>query len=280
MWVRPNMGVAVCTAHMPTRPLGEVARLALSAGYEGLDINADRFERGPPPHLRAPLSADALMEARRSLEGLSMKHSALSANIYLVPENSAEAISARAHVAAVIALAGDLGIPFVHVFTGRAPAAFSRAESLRRLADSLAELCEIGRTQGVRIGIEGCVPHFVRSTEEHLELFRMLPGSDLRVCLDPSHMFLHGESPLAAAEALLDRISLVHVKDAAGRYPEFTLPPLGKGEMDWRGLLRHLRSLGYDGDYAVEYEAANFGWREDDATILNHGRGFLRENGL
>lgn len=274
------MGVAVCTAHMPTRPLEEVAHLALAAGYEGLDINADRFERGPPPHLRAPLDAAALMEARRALDGVSMRHSALSANIYLVAENTADAVSAKAHVAAVIDLAGQLGIPFVHVFTGRAPAAFSRAESLRRLADSLAQLCEMGGARGVQIGIEGCVPHFVRSAEEHLELFRMLPGSDLRVCLDPSHMFLHGESPVAAVETLFDRISLVHVKDAAGRYPEFTLPPLGQGEMDWKGLLGLLRSLGYDGDYAVEYEAANFGWREDDAAILNHGRDFLRENGL
>jgi sugar phosphate isomerase/epimerase len=274
------MTVLFCTSAFPKAPLQRVAELAHRCGYDGLDISADLFERGPAPHIdpRAPESELRVIPAR--LGALAPSASALSANIYLVAEDAARVQFAKGHVKAVIDLAGSIGIPFVHVFSGRAPVALSLAAAKRQFANTLTELVEYAAARKVTIGIEGCAVHFVRSMAEHLELFDMMPGINLRLCFDPSHLFLHGEPVLDATERLFDRISLVHVKDAAGRLPTFKLPPLGEGEMPWTELLALLGRRGYSGGYAVEYEAAQFGWAEDELMVLTHGRDFLRRHGI
>jgi sugar phosphate isomerase/epimerase len=274
------VATAFCSAHLHRLQLSDVVDLARAAGYDGLDINGDCFARSPPPHITPGLSPQELEESAQIVRRLATASSALSANIYLVASDPDAALAAKTYVKSAILLARDLGVPFVHVFTGRLPTGMPRAAARRQLADALAELCGVASSCGVRLGIEGCAAHFVRSTREHVELLLDLPGSDLRVCLDPSHIFLHGESVVEAAEVLFDRISLIHVKDASGRYPDFELPPLGHGEMDWPELFGLLSRLGYRGNYAVEYEAAQFGWREDDMSVLVHGREFLRQNGI
>ncbi len=274
------MTVQFCTSAFPALSLRRVAELAQSAGYDGLDINADLFERGPPAHLDPRLPVEERRAIPALLAGLSPASSALSANIYLVSDDKAKIDAAKSHVAAVIDLAAELGVPFVHVFTGRAPATLPPAVARRQFANTLAELCEYAAARRVLVGIEGCAVHFVRSLDDYLQLFAMMPGVNLRLCFDPSHLFLHGESVLNATEALFDRISLVHVKDAAGRLSDFTLPPLGRGEMPWPELLGLLSRLSYRGSYAVEYEAAQFGWAEEPTAVLQHGRDFLRAYGI
>ena len=273
-------GIAYCTGHLHDRPLAVVAEMARKAGYDGLDINGDGFEKSLPPHLTPHLDAQPRRQAKSDLREINLAASALGANVYLVPGDETRAPANLAYMRDSIDLAAELGIPLVHVFTGRQAENLSRAQALGRLSDALAQLCQHGADRGVQIGIEGCVPHFVRSTRDYLELIDNLPGIDLRVCFDPSHIFLHGESEFEAAERLFERISVVHVKDAAGRFPDFTCPPLGAGQMKWPEMLALLRNLGYRGLMAVEYEADQFGWREDQLAAMLHARNFLRDNGF
>ena len=271
---------SVCSSHLHALSLEDVATLAQRCGYDGLDISADLFAKGPPPHIVIDDSADLVARSTRSLVGVSRGATSLSANTYLVRDDPQQAAIAKEHVRCVIDLAQALRIPFVHVFTGRAPPAVDSGAAWQQLAEVLGALCEYASTRGVHVGIEGCVVHFVRSLEEHRRLFAMLPGVDLRVCFDPSHLYLHGESVFEAAEILLDRISLVHVKDAAGTADSFSLPPLGQGDMPWPEMLHQLQAHGYRGGYALEYEGRGYGWREDDEMILLSGRTFLREHGI
>jgi len=272
--------IAYCTGHLHGLPLAAVADMARQAGYAGLDINGDGFEKSPQPHVTPGLDARQRQQAKSDLRDIDMEASALGANVYLVPDDEAQGRQNLAYAMASVDLAAELGIPFVHCFTGRQAQTLSRAEALRRLSDALAELCRHGAERGVQVGIEGCVPHFIRSTADYLELIGNLPGVDLRVCFDPSHVFLHGESEFTAAERLFDRISIVHVKDAAGRFPDFSCPPLGKGRMDWPGLLSLLRDLRYEGQLAVEYEADQFGWKQDRMAVMLDARRFLRDHGF
>lgn len=272
--------VAYCTGHLHDQPLATVVEMARLASYEGLDINGDGFEKSPPPHVTPYFDARQREQAKADLRDIDMAASALGANVYLVPDDERRSQENLAYAMASIDLAAELGIPLVHCFTGRQAHSLSRAEAFRRLSDTLARLCYHGAQRGVKVAIEGCVPHFIRSTADYLELIDNLPGVDLRVCFDPSHIFLHGESAFEATERLLDRVCLVHVKDAAGRFPNFSCPPLGAGEMDWPGLLSLLRCLGYDGQLAVEYEADQFGWKQDRMAAMLDARRFLRDHGF
>ena len=73
-----------------------------------------------------------------------------------------------------------------------------------------------------------------------------------------------------------DRINHMHMKDGSGRFPDFAFPPLGRGDIDFQGLVSALRRSGYTGAYSVEYEAQVFGFQADEATILASGLEFLK----
>lgn len=71
-------------------------------------------------------------------------------------------------------------------------------------------------------------------------------------------------------ELLKDRIALVHIKDQVGKTPV----KFGEGEVDLRGLFRHMRDVGYTGRYVVEMEAAK-GDAEKSIELLGHARQWL-----
>lgn len=83
-------------------------------------------------------------------------------------------------------------------------------------------------------------------------------ADNLFVNYDPANLMMYGNAnPVDGLEILGRYVKSVHAKD--GSYPvngyelgsEF---PIGKGRVDFRGLLGKLEALGYDGPISIEYE--------------------------
>ncbi len=66
-----------------------------------------------------------------------------------------------------------------------------------------------------------------------------------------------------------DRIALVHIKDQVGGQSV----PFGAGEIDLRGLFRHMKSVGYAGDFVVEMEVQD---RENTLKYLAEARDYIQ----
>ncbi len=87
--------------------------------------------------------------------------------------------------------------------------------------------------------------------------------------LEVGHFHQAGYTWQDGAEALGERIALVHVKDMDGPEPV----PFGRGEVDFLALFRHMRRIGYGGDYVVELE----GWarEQDPMRYVREGAEYL-----
>ncbi len=70
-------------------------------------------------------------------------------------------------------------------------------------------------------------------------------------CIDCGHFLRSKEDPVRAAEILAGRIYGIHLKDVKDAQ-HFTI--LGKGDLNYPGLFKVLKSQGYKGLVALEYE--------------------------
>lgn len=261
-------------------PVAELAGRLSQAGYKSVELNGDLWSNGFVPHVTPALDAAGRVDVARAISDAGMSISALSACLHLAKETAEERRAGIDYLKASVDLARDIGAPMVWVFTGRAFGGMDIATARNYLAAALEEVCDHARDRGVKFGIEGCSMHIVAKADEYLDLFKAIPGSDVRVAFDPTHFQLRGEDPVRAAEQLFDRISNFHVKDSVGLYPDFKCVPLGTGEVDLKAVTETLRRLGYAGSASVEYESHLFGWEIPADDVIRDSRAFLRGLGI
>lgn len=83
-------------------------------------------------------------------------------------------------------------------------------------------------------------------------------AGNLYINYDPANLMMYGNAnPVDAVGILEDKIRSVHAKD--GSYPTTGLElgkeyPIGKGQVDFAGLMAKLEELGYEGPISIEYE--------------------------
>ncbi|MFO1058187.1 MAG: sugar phosphate isomerase/epimerase [Dongiaceae bacterium] len=250
-----------------------------AAGYRGIELNAETLPWAKP-HVtpETPAAARQAIAARCAAAGLAI--TAVGAHIPMLFESAAERRQAIDYVNGCIALARDVGSPVVHILSGEQPAGAGAAESWRWFADAVAECGAAAKAAGVALAVEAIAGHRFHAVADYAQLQRDLPGTDVRVNFDPSHLFVQGEDPLRLVAEQAGRIAHMHAKDGKGRFPDFAFPPLGQGAIDFTALFAALRRAGYDGPVSVEYEAQEFGYHEPEATVLSHGKAFLAGLGV
>ena len=94
-------------------------------------------------------------------------------------------------------------------------------------------------------------------------------------CFDPAHYHVRGDSVLDAYLALGDKVKHMHAKDARGDRENFGFPPLGDGDVDFKGLIRAMVANGFDGYVSVEYEAMAWGYPDNPRQVLTDGKAFV-----
>lgn len=114
-------------------------------------------------------------------------------------------------------------------------------------------------------GIDLCVhPHFNDTVlyRDEIDLFAANTDPDkVKFCFDTAHSVIADINPVDLLEAYADRISYIHLKDVD---PDPTLLPgqramdrfraLGQGFVDFKGVCKKLRQIGYDGTVCVELD--------------------------
>ena len=167
----------------------------------------------------------------------------------------------------MLAVAGELEIPVMNVFTGpmtwnadasRLGKDISEGEAWSAVVESLSSVVETAEKQGVVVTVEPVFGMLVHDYYTLKELLGRLDSPHLAVNFDPSHLALYGNDIAWAVRMLGDKIRHVHVKDAFGRpgvFGEtFTFPFLGEGIVDWRAFFGALRAIDYRGYLSLEFE--------------------------
>jgi L-ribulose-5-phosphate 3-epimerase len=168
-------------------------------------------------------------------------------------------------------LAQELGVPIVNSGLGVAEA----GENLEPFYARLATLLDYFQQRGVKLGLESHAG-LTETAWASLELCRRMNSPALGINYDAANVrFYTGQDPVADLEAcegdLADHLIHVHIKDHAGGRGDWDFPPLGEGNVDFEGLARSFRRIGYVGPYSLEIEFLGPGSTDPTPEIIDAG---------
>lgn len=140
------------------------------------------------------------------------------------------------------------------------------ASDLEVVAANLTFLSQLCVDQGVRLLVE--VLHhrrWIHTVERANRLLDLVDASVFGLLFDTSHVVASDEDVVAWAAEAADRIEEVHFRDAV---PGNLNLGLGRGAVDFAGVVNTLEARGYIGDYVLELETHDVAESEREADAL------------
>jgi inosose dehydratase len=265
-------------------------------GYIGTELGDWGFMPTDPVELRAELDA----------RGLALVGSWVSVNLHDAvrhQESADDAVRTARQLArvggptAVVVLGNDpYGDPRRTKIAGRVrPEDGMTDEQWRVFADGANYVARrVMHEAGIRTVVHQHIGTLVETEAEARRLFEMTDPLVLGLCLDTGHWtFGAGGDPVAAVREFRDRVWHVHFKDvdpavmAASREHGWDGPEsvghgvfceLGRGCVDFRGMLAALNEIGYAGWIVVEQDVLPGTGHPGESARRN--REFLRSIGV
>ena len=140
--------------------------------------------------------------------------------------------------------------------------AYFRPTLVKRTVELLTPFREAAEKAGVTL----CVENMNTTTPE--QLLEIANGLNCAVCWDCGHANLAGVNQHDAIVYLGNKVQVLHLHDNYGAKDDHALPFLGN--VDWAGLLKGLREVGYPGtfNYEVSAPALPHDLREEHARYM------------
>ena len=250
----------------PERVLSEMR----DAGLEAAEIGPDGFLPADPQELAATLASYDL----KAVGGFTpvLLHDSGHDPVPDITGTLAAFTAAGAEVLVLAAITGTDGYD-------------SRPDlddaGWKTLLGNLDRLHRVAAEQGIRAVLH---PHVGTMIEKNAEVQRVLDGSSIPLCLDTGHLLIGGTDPLELARAAADRITHTHLKDVDAEYAarvqagelsytqavaQGMYTPLGTGDVDVEGVVRHLVASGFDGWFTLEQDTILAGEPEGEGPVAD-----------
>lgn len=154
-------------------------------------------------------------------------------------------------------------------------------EQWKTLLHNLDRLQAAAAERGIRAVLH---PHVGTMIEQRDEVYRVLEGSTIPLCLDTGHLMIGGTDPLELVEAHAARITHAHLKDvdaslaARVQAGELTYTdavargmytPLGTGDVNIERVVGQLLDAGFDGWFVLEQDTILDGEPTDAGPITD-----------
>ena len=197
----------------------------------------------------------------------------------------------------VIRLAKETSIPVIGVFAGREPE-LSLEDNLAKFADTWASSIQMAEDAGVTLAFENCTMYrdypirginMTYCPAAYDFIFKEFPTSAVAMEYDPSHCLKQHIDPLRFLDQYIDRVAHVHLKDhqrdpelehrygcfdtrvSTDRFPGF-------GQIDFPGIFRRLKDVGYQGGMTIEAERDPLAHDEESTrTLLRQSIDYLNK---
>ncbi|HWV55805.1 sugar phosphate isomerase/epimerase family protein [Pseudorhodoplanes sp.] len=225
-------------------PVLDAVRVIKDYGYDAAELNGEILPWAAP-HV-GPDTGRAVRQELAQLgpfAALSAHHADFGSSDAARNERSLE------HTIGMLELASDLGIGVVHVIAGEGAA----ADPLRR---SLHAALAVADRLAISLSLEPIVNRLIGTRRSAEDLLEDIPALGLN--FDPSHLQVMDGDVVGAARALATRVNHVHLKDASGSPNAFEFNQLGKGAVDFDGMLLEIFAAGFDGAISIEHESHYF----------------------
>ena len=146
-------------------------------------------------------------------------------------------------------LAAMFGATNLVVGGGAKRATGTTDEDYHLLAEGLDRVVDVAERHGLQASYH---PHLTTIVEGPEQVDRIMALSRIGFCPDTGHLAAGGGDPVDLVRRHVDRVTHVHLKDFTAE--PFGFHPLGRGSVDFPGVLQALRAGGYDGWATVELD--------------------------
>lgn len=242
------MKIAFSTLGCPKWTWQRIVTEAQRMGYNGIELRfiADQRDLLATPEFQKevlPLTKQQLKEANLTI-------CCVDSSVLLVNPDDAMREAGKRH----IDLAATLGAPFLRVFGGTIPRERSPEAVMQTAAANFRALAEYAAGKKVRVLVE--THDDFSSAESVVRLLKRTDHPNTGVLWDIHHPYrIHGETPAQAFAVIGAHVHHVHVKDSkdlGGGKHRYCL--LGEGDVPIAQCLNLLKTAGYDGWIALEWE--------------------------
>jgi sugar phosphate isomerase/epimerase len=133
--------------------------------------------------------------------------------------------------------------------------------------ERLRKAGDIAKQHGVTITLE-THPDLGTNGDVQLETMTAINHPNVRVNFDTGNITYYNKGADAVAELkkVIDYVGTVEVKDHSGEVNAWDFPPLGKGKVNFPGIMQALKEHGYAGPVTIEFEGTKGVELSEDQT--------------
>ena len=161
------------------------------------------------------------------------------------------------------------------------PQAALGADSIKQLGLVLNDVGRLAREEGVQVGLH---PHLNTIVETPTEIEQAMAATDpalVKLSADTGHIHLGGGDVVGLLKKHGRRLNYLHFKDAVRPFkrPHFNpnLRELGRGEVDFVGVMHLLKKLKFKGWINIEQDSSKLTATEASAASMQFVNGTLKK---
>ncbi len=238
--------ISACTYPMREKPYDYALRVLADSGV----YRADLWGREPHfPELPTDEQLSAIEEASADT-GVAIANLGTYPGGDFASDDPDEREADMHRMRVTIDAAARLGARSIRVMPGHG----EDPAIIPRIAPLMAESAEYADEAGVYLGMENHRGSIAGDPEDALALCKAVGSSHFGVLYEPCNLLHAGVDYRDALDVFSDWVVHVHVKDGRRTEDGFERVHLGEGEVDAAWVVEALEAVGYEGDYALEYE--------------------------
>lgn len=248
--------LSCCTlAYIVSTPLDEAIKRIANAGYKGLDIYTGA------PHL---CPAHYSTEERKALEKLIEKFSLKLTGFAVVGgilglgtnfshPNKKVRDETLQYYKDNVELAAELGCPLINVLTGHVLYGTSREQGRKWTMEAFEDLVAFAEKKNVILGLH---PQYIGDSplmltiDDALQMIKELDSKVVKIIFDTAQQNITYPNFSDDIRKAGRHLAYIHAADNDGIH--WTHLALGKGTVNWEGLVRTLKEVNYDGYLCVQ----------------------------
>ncbi|WP_432495506.1 sugar phosphate isomerase/epimerase family protein [Kineococcus auxinigenes] len=258
--------VGISTITFRFRPLEEALSLIERIGAVEVDLGAIP---AVTDHVPVPFTGDP-QEYVAALAAHGLTAGAVNSDVGPLNDPALDAGTLAATVRPLVELAAATGAALIVPCGGPSWEAHVDDEAdLARCVENLRAISRLCAEGGVRLLVE--VLHHRRWVHDVARADRVLDAlgpQEIGLLLDTSHVVASGDDVVAWAGKHASRVERVHLRDAV---PGNLNLGIGRGDVDFRGVLGALEAGGFTGTYVLELETHDV---EEDEREADAQRSF------
>lgn len=238
--------ISACTYPLREHPYEHALQVLVDCGVRRADL------WGRAPHFPEDADENAVNAIATTAErlGITIANLGTYPGAAFASDDEQEREADLDRMFRTIDAAARLGCRSIRVLPGRG----EDPAIIDRIAPLMARSAQHAEEAGVLLGMENHKGSIAGNPEHALRLCEAVGSPWFGVLYEPCNLWHAGVDYRAAFDVFSEWIVHVHIKDGRRTDDGFERTHLGEGDVDPAWVVEALESIGYDGDYALEYE--------------------------